>query len=173
MPSYVNGSGIFVSERVADSADVERALNRIDHPIAHRLFVTREIDRYFRAYVWRVLVDNGDRPAECVTEWRDGKGMPLELSHGLVEKVKAQIAGGFDVDRILRANDLNRERLQAEASEALREIADDVGPRISETRSPLFHRGPHLRRSRAKRLSSGEDARRKRFADRLFSGEEE
>src|SRR5436190_113902 len=99
MPIYTHPSGLFVAEQVADSDSVERALNALDHPIADRLFVTREVDRQYGAWVWRCMIDNGDQYAECLTEWRDEHGHPLPISHGFVEKVRAQMAQG-DADTL-------------------------------------------------------------------------
>jgi hypothetical protein len=167
-------SGLFVAERTPDTHDVEAALNRLDHPIAGRLFITREVDRRHGCFVHRVMIDNGDQEPANLCEWRDGLGRPLPLSHGLVDKVRRQMHardGERLVAEMAASNHTHQERLRQDMNDALDEIAADVGKRISETRSPALHRGPHLRRSHEKRVRTGEAARRERLADRLFSKE--
>lgn len=170
MPTYLHDSGLFVSEQVSDSESVERALNALDHPVADRLFVTREVDQRFGSWVWRVMIWNGDRPAENLCEWRDQAGQPLPLSHGLVDRVRAQMASR-DGDRLgialAEQNERHSERVRREVDDALDEIAADVGPRMRETRSAVLHRGQHLRRSRQKAVNSGVEEKRRRVADRL------
>lgn len=165
----LDDSGLFVAEQISDSVAVERALNQIDHPIAGRLFVTREVDHGYGTYVWRVMVDNGDEPAECVTEWRDDSGRPLPLSSGLVGKVQRQIHDGSPdlVMQMVEANRRREQQVTKAVDEAFAEIAADVGPRLKETRSALLHRGVHLRRSRGRSLRSGRDALREAVGERL------
>lgn len=168
MPLYQANSGLFVAEQVPDSDAVERALNAVDHPIAKRLFVTREVDHGYDTYVWRVMVDNGDQAAECITEWRDDYGRPLPLSSALVDKVQKQIRSGDGerlIDELLASNKRREERVNEEIDEAFQAISEDMNHRLKETRSAGLHRGVHLRRSRARSLESGRDARRRVIGD--------
>jgi len=168
MPLIQHDSGLFVAEHVAESDAVERALNRIDHPLAGRLFVTREVDPGYGSFVFRVMVDNGDHPAECITEWRDDYGRPLPLSSSVVDKVQKQIRSGENVvERIMAQNEKQKARVQKDIDDAFEAIADDLSPKLRETRSALLHRGVHLRRSREKSLRSGRDARREFVGDKF------
>lgn len=84
-------AGIVVAERHGSERGVWDAL------VAHDpdLILTWEPDRHGRK-VWRVMRYVSDSlPADFVCEWRDPKtGEPLELSYGLVEKLKGMDRNG-------------------------------------------------------------------------------
>jgi len=151
MPVSQQRSGLYVVEDAGDFKAVDRELRVIDD----RLFLSWEIDhRYgdprYGTKVYRVLCDYGSaNEPGVVCEWRTDVGVPLPLSSGLVEQVKSQRPReGFNAKAAQAANDAKIEKERAELDAAMDEIADDVGPRISDKRSALLHRGPHLRRAR-------------------------
>jgi hypothetical protein len=131
-----------VVEEAADFNAIDRDLRRIDA----RLFLTYEIDSRSKRRVYRVLCEfAGDKPPGVLCEWRDGWGYPLPLSSGLLTQVQKQRGELVDFEA-LNAAKVEREIADFEAE--VDEAVADMGPRIAGKRSPAFHRGIHLRRSR-------------------------
>lgn len=149
--------GLYVVEYAADFDSIDRALRR---EIDDRLFLSKEFDRRYDDFVYVVLCEvAGDHPPVCVTEWREETGRPLPLSSGILERVRSQRArGGVAAIEAFAANEAMQERNRREADEAMDEIGEDVGARISEKRSAVLHRGVGLRRARDKRRARGEKA---------------
>jgi hypothetical protein len=131
-------NGLFVVEDAADFNTIDRQL-RVE--VDDRLFLTAEYENGGRVY--RVLYDRGDDVPAEICRW------PHQLSSGLVDLVKSlRPREGPDLERAARANEAKAARDLADFERDVDEIADDVGPRIEGRRSPLFHRGMHLRRAR-------------------------
>jgi hypothetical protein len=139
--SYRNG--LYVVEDASDFRTIDRELAAIDE----RLFLDYEIRA--GAKVYRVLYERWPEPPAEIARW------PYPLSSGLLELVKSlRPRAGVDLEAALRANAELEARQLADFERDVDEIADDVGPRIRETRSALLHRGVHLRRARARRSVS-------------------
>lgn len=90
------------------------------------------------------MYDRGDDPPVELSRW------PHELSSGLVDQVKSQRprSGPITPPDFALLNEQRAEKEKQELVEHMDEIADDVGSRISGTRSSVLHRGIHLRRRR-------------------------
>lgn len=146
-------NGLYVVEQGSDFGAIDAALAEIDH----RLYLSWEVDARYGdprdgARVYRVLYDRGDQPPATVAEWRNEYGAPLPLSSGLVELVKSlRPRDGVDLERAQRANEEKAARETADFERDVDEIAADMGPRISDKRSAVLHRGQHLRLARARR----------------------
>jgi hypothetical protein len=137
-------SGLVLAEHAQDEAAVARALREHDD----ELRLVRQYDLDLRVPVWKVYRYAGsDRPAQFLCAWISEDGIPLPLSHQLVEKVK-------QMDRNTRSayldeearNAAKRERDAKQAQRDAEDLADEYRRRAG--RSPAFHRGPHLRRAR-------------------------
>lgn len=155
MHTYLKRSGLVVAEESADEAGLQRALNRIDHPAARRLVLTREVDRKHDCWVWLVhVVVSDDRPAVYVCRWDDERGRPLPLSSGLVERVREQLARDGDPAAMVdAANAAHVAAVDRQIDEASSEAARLVARFGAAGHSALFHRGVHLRRARARRAA--------------------
>jgi hypothetical protein len=150
--SRLHRSGLTLVEDSLDERAVQRELELIDD----RLFLSWEISHGRRLY--RVLYDRGDEAPAPIAEWRGPNGEPLPLSSGLVELVKSlRPRGGVDLEASQKANEALRERQLRDFDYDVDEAAADVGPRISDKRSAVLHRGVHLRRARDKRRAEGKE----------------
>lgn len=140
-------SGLTLVEDSLDEQAVQAQLALIDD----RLYLSWEVRRGRQLY--RVLYDRGDQTPAPIAEWCGPNGEPLPLSSGLVEHVKSLRPrdGIVDLEGPQRRNEERAAKLKAESDAAMDEIAADVGPRISDKRSAVLHRGVHLRRARARR----------------------
>jgi hypothetical protein len=150
MHTYLRG-GVYVAEETTDEQAMQDALELLDP----RLILTWELDRNHESRVWKVHVNwASDRPAIHVCDWRDERGRPLQLSSGLLEKVRHQLSLG---ESGLTAADVHNQKLVEEVDRdidnALDDIADDMQHRLTAGHSAVLHRGVHLRRSRAKRAT--------------------
>jgi hypothetical protein len=135
-------NGIYLP--AADERSIERDLQLLDP----RLFLTFEVERGRQVY--RVMCEYAGDHYACVCEWRDDKQQPLPLSSGLVELVRSlQPRGGTTVQEAIAANERLQVQVEADSEREIDEIVADMGPRIAGRRSPVFHRGPHLRRARS------------------------
>ena len=144
MPVVRPHRGLYVVEDSLDATAIGRELAAVDD----RLFLSWDVEQ--GRQLWRVLYDRGDLPPVAIADWRDDRGRPLPLSSGLLELVKSlRPRGGPDLEASSRANAAARERQLRDFDEAVDEIAADIGPRISDKRSAVLHRGPHLRRARS------------------------
>ena len=133
-------NGLYVVEDATDFRAIDRELNAIDE----RLFLDYEIRA--GAKVYRVLYDRWPEPPAEIVRW------PHPLSSGLVEELrKLRPREGVDLQAPLKANEQRALREVADFERDVDEIADDIGPRMRETRSAVLHRGVYLRRSRASR----------------------
>lgn len=113
--------------------------------------------------VWAVTEHVGERaggpsPYRTVCYWTDEQtGEPLPLTWRLLDKVKA-LEGGWA--RVMPALLAAEERVTAEANREIREhvqaMADDMEPRMRETRSAVLHRSVGLRMARDRRRARGE-----------------
>ena len=146
-------SGLTLVEDSYDERSLQAELELIDD----RLYLVWEVRRGARLY--RVLYDRGDNEPAPIAEWRGDDGSPLPLSSGLVELVKSLRPrdGNVDLEGPTRRNVERAERLKADSDAAMDEIAADVGPRISDKRSAVLHRGVHLRRARDRRRAQGKE----------------
>jgi len=151
--SRLHRSGLTVVEDSLDIRAIDAGLRLIDD----RLFLTYEIEQ--GRQLWRVLYDRGDEPPATIADWRDARGRPLPLSSGLLELVKSlrPRSGEVDLEASQKANEERAAREQAESDAAMDEIAADVGPRISDKRSAVLHRGVHLRLARDRRRAQGKE----------------
>jgi hypothetical protein len=152
---YVERGGLLIPERAADADVVRKELKRLDPS----LMLTRNWDAKYQQVVWQVRhhVGSGLEPV-CVFEWREGGGTgpPLPLSSGLVERFKAQEAKGKELFAAAKAREQKRQHdLDKRLDDDLEEYAKDMARAGDELYSPVFHRGPHLRRARARRRERG------------------
>lgn len=152
--SRLHSSGLTLVEDSRDERDIQAELEQIDD----RLFLSWEIDRGRQLY--RVLYDRGDEPPAPIAEWRGSDGEPLPLSSGLVELVKSlRPREGVDLGAAQRANEERAARQRADFEYEVDEAARDIGPRISDKRSAVLHRGVHLRRARDKQRAQRKEPR--------------
>lgn len=147
---YSEHGGIIVAEHGADHASVEAALR--DHD--RQLSLEGLLSPSHGVIAWRVKrAVGGDRPSQVVCTWMNEEGVPLPLSHRLVDLVKTldpNTRGHNDhyVDPDAANAALLAERARdAEADDE--EWARDISRRWG--RLPAFHRGIHLRRSSRRR----------------------
>lgn len=142
------GSGLYVAETATDYQSVSAALR--DHDPNLRL-VPQGVDRNGRP-IYKVLYALGpERPAETVLVWMDDRlEEAFPLSHRIVDEVKRLDRNGR-ADRV--SEDEHNRRLRDEAHERLHDELLGVGfeEAARTRRSPVLHRGVHLRRSRHKR----------------------
>lgn len=134
-------SGLIVREEGADHASVARALR--EHDDLLRLAPMPSDD----GIVWTVMrYQGGDRPASIVCKWFDhARREPLPLSHRLVDHVKMLDRNTRGrVEDVDAANERLRETVARDFDADVDEIARDGLKGMK--RSPVFHRGIHLRR---------------------------
>ena len=150
---YRHGA-LAVIEQAQPKDAVQRELKRLDD----RLFLERQVT-IDEDIVWCVVVDIGlGHPPVTILEWRDESGRPIPyLSSRLVSRVAAMDRDGAKLTaRVIEHNArLVRERKEQSRRE-FEEIAADMIPRMSGTRSAALPRGQHLRRSRDARRARGE-----------------
>ena len=150
MYQVVNRGPLCTVERPLGVNEIEIALRKFDS----ELFL-EQVDNHVKQHrVWRVrrLVNDWTEPAH-ICDWVDDYGKPLELSSGLVDKVRKlqlQAANGFNVSEHVNKEN---EKLLADREEDMQNfeiaVAEDILPRIAGKKSPAFHRGMHLRKRRA------------------------
>lgn len=154
MLTHRRDSGLLVPAQAMDEKAIDRALQRLDP----RFVLTSRVSRRYQCVVYGVVLVQGDQPAVPWFEWTDDYSRPLPLSSALLDEAqKLRPRGGVSAQEAMAANEAAQERAEAETRAELDEIAADIGPRISETRSALLHRGQHLRRSRDRRRARGEN----------------
>jgi len=151
MTAYLHG-GLYVVETAPPRNSILRALKQIDD----RLFLEKQVSTDGR-HVWCVVVDLGDRPPVTILEYRDDDGVPIpEPTDSLVWRI-AQMDrdGGRLHKRVLQANEDLKAARARKAREETAELARDIVPRISDTRSVLLPRGVDLRRARDRKRAQG------------------
>jgi hypothetical protein len=139
-------SGLLVAE---EGASDEKAVGRLlrDYDSDLRLVPATFHDGRLGYKVYRYA--GPDRPAEFICYWGNEEGEPYPLSSRLLDKVR-------ELDRNSRAPYLSEDELNARAQEKrerqIRQDAEDLVDDVATTAGvmPCFHRGAHLRRSRAK-----------------------
>ena len=151
MPTYRHGA-LYVVESANDSNELPRALKVLDD----RLFLERQVT-LTNEVVWCVVLDMN--PPMTVLEWRDEAGRPLDLSWGIVERMRRMVAQGDARklgEEVARRNHEMIERKRQESRAASREIVEDMLPSVLGKRSVVLPRGVGLRRARDKRRARGE-----------------
>jgi hypothetical protein len=151
----VRHGALTVMEELKPSSAIARELKQLDD----RLFLEKQLT-FSGEEVWCVICSlGGDRPPATLLEWRDDRGVPIpELSSGIVSRMARM---GRDADKlsaeVASANADRQARADRDSHGVYAEIAADMVPRMSGTRSAVLHRGQHLRRSRDKQRSKGEN----------------
>jgi hypothetical protein len=146
--------GLVVCENAVDERQVSGSLRDFDD----RLRLAQEVDAEYGCFVYRVVrVWSNDHDAAVICEWRDEQGMPLPLSHRLVDKVKtlSMNSRAPQVD-VVAHNDALVAAQQREADELFEELARDAARRSGRVNA--FHRSPGLARTRARLRDKGYDA---------------
>jgi hypothetical protein len=152
MHFYTDKNGLTVAGLATDETAVDRELKLLDRG----LFLTKEVDRRYGSYVWRVFHWAGDdHPARWCCDWRDDFGLPLPLSMNLVEKVKDVEGRRAKLENIERANAAIGERADAEMQEAAEEAARDVAKHSAPGHAALLPRSPSLKRARERHRAKG------------------
>ena len=160
MGGYVlvdNGS-LEIVERAVSTGEVQTALAKLDR----KLFLTFEIDPDYQARVWRVhYLVSTDRPAVHVMDWRTPQGAPLPLTMRLVDRVSEMEREAGSSAAIAAENNRQMiEGLERDAQAEELELAEDMLPRMSGTRSAVLHRGHHLRQARDRQRRAGGSVQR-------------
>lgn len=140
-----NPTGLVVAREGAGESTVRRALKQHDP----RLMLDYVLDTDWGGrQVWQVMVRvSGDAPPHVVCRWRNEQtGEPLELSLGLVEKVRAldlnSRAPKVDPDA---ENQQMRDALIAAADAEIEWYGEELVKRLKGTTGYLLPRGAHRR----------------------------
>lgn len=155
MPVYLHKPGLFVAEDSVGETRLQHALEQVDS----RLVLTREADKRYGRWRWRVhVVVSDSAPAVHVADWEDEHGVPLPLAMGLVERVQERLwrlDRGLPVgaDLVAHLNERHQAELDRQIDEASMEAARLVARYGSAGHSAVFHRGAHLRRRRKRRAA--------------------
>lgn len=150
--TYRHGA-LYVVESPGDRDALQRELRSLDP----RLFLERQMT-LTQELVWCVVL-NGDssEPPLTILEWRDERDRPIELASGIVERVRRMMsrdAHGLARDVARKNHEMIEQRRQAH-TEAYREIALDMIPRIEGRVRPVLHRSPGLVASRRRERRDG------------------
>lgn len=126
--------------------ELERELAKIDRD----LHLDKEWDAEFERFCYRVILFlTSDVPPKHITDWRDPRTRePLELSYGLLSKVRQQEAqnlalaakGRTLVAEALRENEERQRKLADENQRHYLETALDMIPRIRGTKGIIMPR---------------------------------
>lgn len=142
-----NPTGLVVAREGSSEASVRAALKQHDG----RLMLDYAIDQEWQKQVWQVMCKTGaDTPPMVVCRWRDDQtGEPLELSHGLVDKVKRLDLNGrhknIEADA---ANRELRERMDADADAELEWYSAELVKQLRGKSSAILPRGGYRRNTR-------------------------
>lgn len=151
MTEYRSGS-LYVVERPKSAHWVNRALKQLDD----RLFLERQLT-FDNQQVWCVVIGMGDQEPMTLLEFRDDQGNAIpDPTEMIVQRVARMDRGPGLYQRVMEKNRKMRERITQKAMDETREVALDVVPRISSTRSTLLPRGAYLRQSRDRQRARGE-----------------
>jgi hypothetical protein len=144
--------GLLLAEETTAPREIQEALKRIDPD----LILGQEVDQAWSCFVWKVLLQQPDRPALWLFDWRekmrDGHSRPRPLSFGIVEEAQAfRRDSRRAVLDPLRANEEMVAKGDEQATEETLGISREIYKR-SRTLSPVHRsRSLYLARARARR----------------------
>lgn len=148
-----NHRGLVVCENSVDEQSVTRALKEFDD----RLILSQEVDPDYGCFVYVVVRrwSNGHDAAH-ICDWRDDAGVPLPLTHRLVDKVKHLSVGSRapQPDAVAH-NDALTEANRREFEDVTEDMLQDAMRRRG--RINAFHRSVGLSRTRARLRDKGLD----------------
>lgn len=159
MLAYERQSGLAVIEHAADEESVDLALRQVRDTFR----LCRTVDHRHGCWLYQVWQEPADwstvAEAQWIMDWTDRNGNPLPLSHGLVERVKAelQVSEAESLRRVAEANERQRAEYDRQTEEAQEWLAENVLRGMKETHSALFPRGQHLRRARDRARAKGKN----------------
>lgn len=150
--------GLAIVEETVTKRQVDAELRKLAPPGGYPIvFVELQLD-VMEKPVWCICVQvAGDQEPLTVSEWRDDRGEAIELTMGVVEKVKQLEGAGFSLMETLKRKAAERKAyMDAEQRRRYRETADDLLPLIQGKRSHPVHRSVGLRMARDKQRARGE-----------------
>lgn len=150
--------GLAIVEETVTKRQVDAELRKLTPPGGFPLlFVEPQLDLNEQP-VWCVCVQvAGDQAPLTVMEWRDEQGRAIELTLGIVERIKAMEGAGFTLVETLRRRAAERRAyMDAEQRRRYREIAEDMVPLIQGRRSHPLHRSVGLRMAKDKQRARGD-----------------
>lgn len=151
MTTYRNGA-LYVVESASDSGQIARELKALDS----RLFLERQMT-LTNEVVWCVVMSLGDQPPQTIMEWRGPRDEPIELSYGIVNRIK-EMMGRDSYDLGKRAVERNNELMERRRKDSLAgytEVFRQGERLLAPGHSALLPRGQGLRRSRDKERARG------------------
>lgn len=150
--------GLAVVEESVTKRQVDAELRKLSPPGGYPIvFVELQLDLDQRP-VWCACVQvAGDQEPLTVLEWRDERGDPIDLTLGIVDRIKRMEGAGFTLmDELRRKAAERRAYMDAEQRRRYREIGEELLPLIHGRKSHPLHRSVGLRMARDKQRARGE-----------------